>query len=545
MTTHNIRRSPPVLALIVGLMAMALSCGGAEEAFEPQYVETTVDSASSDQLASDPGRLLGYQGPAGAAGAAGAPGPAGADGPSDDRALRAVQQSAPAATTAPSAAPTADPPAPAQPKAVPTSGEPEGVSVSDSPQGQSARQLIVESWVGLEVDDIDAAVRHVETIAAQRGGWVESAEIFGEAGYRFASVQLRVPADRLDNALDALRDLGRVADEGVSSTDVTERLIDNEARLSAWHAQEERLVTLLENAPTVEDIIQIEERIAQVRSDIERVEATQRNLTNRVATSLITVNLRLPAQFAADPPHGVLHLSVGDPSATVDAITARVDSLHGYLGQKREYEEDRGRVVDLVVFVKSADLAQLMDYAATLGSPSGRQLNSVGPSPINDVPNAHLTLGIRSNVDLSASLSLSTAQPMDVAGQIRDQAVSQGGFVEHWNESRRDERQHVSMELVVKASDLRTIMDFGAGLGEIEGWEYNAAGENPAVDAPSARLAVSVSSEEKLPDVWIIAVVLAVVMVGISAAVAALLLQRRRRTNPAGAVQMLEPDATG
>ena len=538
MTTHNIRRGSPVVVLVVGLMVMALSCGGSAD-------ETTADSSSSDQSASGQGRLLGQ-------GSAGAKGQAGAPGPRDDR---EVQGYAPAATRAPyaAAAPTVVPAQPqavptavaAQPKAVPTSGELEGASVSDSSLNQSARQLIVESWVGLEVDDIDAAVRHVETIAAQRGGWVESAEIYGEAGYRSASVQLRVPADHLDNVLDTLRGLGRVTDEGVSSTDVTERLIDNEARLSAWHAQEARLVTLLENAPTVEDIIQIEQRIAQVRSDIERVEATQRNLTNRVATSLITVNLRLPARFAADPPHGVLHLSVGDPSATADAITVRVASLRGYVGQKREYEEDRSRVVDMVVFVKSADLAQLMDYAATLGSPSGRQLNSVGPSAINDVPDARLTLGIRSNVDLGASLSLSAAQPMDVAEQIRDQAVSQGGFVEQWNESRRDERQRVSMELVVKASDLRTIMDFGAGLGEIDYWDYNAAGQNPAVDAPSARLAVSVSSGERLADVWIIAVVLAVVMVGISAAVVILLSRRRHRTNRAGEVQMLETDATG
>ena len=532
MTTHNIRRGSPVIVLIVGLMAMALSCGGsAAEAPDPQLVETTVDSFSSDQSANGQGRLLGQ-------------GPAGAPGPSGDGAFQAVRESAPAATRAP--APAAAPMAPAAtPMAVPTSGEPEEASVSDSLQNQSARQLIVESWIGLEVDNIDAAVRDVETIADQRGGWVESAEIYGEAGYRSASVQLRVPADRSDNVLDTLRGLGRVTDEGVSSTDVTERLIDNEARLSAWHAQEARLVTLLENAPTVEDIIQIEQRIAQVRSDIEYVEATQRNLTNRVATSLITVNLRLPARFAADPPHGVLHLSVGDPSATADAITVRVASLSGYVGQKREYEENRSRVVDMVVFVKSADLAQLMDYAATLGSPSGRQLNSVGPSATNDVPDARLTLGIRSNVDLGASLSLSAAQPMEVAEQIRDQAVSQGGFVEQWNESRRDERQHVSMELVVKASDLRAIMDFGAGLGEIEYWEYNAAGQNPAADAPSARLSVSVSSGERLADVWIIAVVLAVVMVGISAAVVALLLRRRRRTNRAGEVQMLETDVTG
>ena len=66
MTTHNIRRGSPVIVLIIGLMAMALSCGGsAAEAPDPQWVETTVDSFSSDQSANGQGRLLG-QGQAGA-----------------------------------------------------------------------------------------------------------------------------------------------------------------------------------------------------------------------------------------------------------------------------------------------------------------------------------------------------------------------------------------------------------------------------------------------------------------------------------------------
>ena len=151
MTTHNIRRGSPVVVLIVGLMAMALSCGGSA-------ADPTADSFSSDQSASGQGRLLGQ-------GSAGAKGPAGAPGPSGDREVR---ESAPAATTAPyaTAAPTA---VAAQTKPVLTSGEPEGASVSDSSQNQSARQLIVESWVGLEVDDIDAAVRHIETIARPTG----------------------------------------------------------------------------------------------------------------------------------------------------------------------------------------------------------------------------------------------------------------------------------------------------------------------------------------------------------------------------------------
>ena len=529
MTNRNVSRSLPVVAVVFGLMALAIGCASSvEQATEPGYAGSPASSSPMDRP------------PAGGpVGPPGVPRPAGADGYSADRAGRPTQQDAPAATAMP-ALPAA------APTAIPTSGEPQEASQSSSLKSQSDnRQLIVEAWVGLEVQDIDNAVRQVEGVAAQRSGWVESAEIFGEAGYRSASVALRVPDDRLDNALDALRGLGRVTDEGVSSTDVTERLIDNEARLSAWHAQEERLITLLENAPTVEDIIQIEQRISQVRSDIERVEATQRNLTNRVATSLITVNLQLPGRFAADPPHGVIHLLVGNPSATADAVADRVASLEGYVGQKQAYEEDSGPVVDMVVFVKSTDLAQLMDFAATLGSPSGRQLNSVGPSPNNNVPNARLTLSIRSNVDLGAALSLSTAQPMDVAQQIRDQAVSGGGLVQRWNETRHDDHQQVSMELVVKASDLRAIMDFGAGLGDVERWEYNAAGNNPDVDAPNARLHVLVYSLEGLPGVLIAAVVMAAIVAGTVAAAVILLVRRQRRRNPVGAVQDPGPDAGG
>ncbi len=392
--------------------------------------------------------------------------------------------------------------------------------------------------MSLEVTNIDASVRQVESLAGRSGGWVESSEVFGEAGYRSATVRIRVPADRLSNGLDSLRAMGRVTDEGVSSTDVTERLIDNQARLTAWYAQEERLVTLLENAPTVEDIIQIEQRIAEVRSDIEHVEATQRDLTGRVATSLIIVNLRLPAQYAADPPVGNLELTTGDPSAVADAVVARVGALDGYVGQKRSYDAGGGRAVDLIVFVKPADLAPLMDYAGTLGAPSGRQLTSVGPAPLNEVPNARFTLAVRSNVDLEASLYLSASDPLSVAEQIRERVESLGGYVDSWNESRRHQDEDVTMDmaLVVKSSDLRDIMEYGASLGEIEDWNYSALGQDPASDAPDARLQVSVSTEYSDAETWIIiGVIVAVIVVVVIIVIVAIVLLRRSRGNrPAG-----------
>ena len=538
MQLYDLGKVFPAAILAIALMAMALSCGGAAESPPAMADDAPTDGGFTEQQSSV--RLgFGLDGADGAAGPAGRAGRAGPVGGS-----RSGRQDDFAAAQALAAAvPTPAPVAAAQPTQ-PASAVSKEAEVSESPEAQSARQLIVESWITLEVKDIDATVRRVESLASQSGGWVESAEVFGDAGYRSATVRIRVPADRLTNGVESLRALGRATDEGVSSTDVTDRIIDNEARLTAWYAQEERLVTLLENAPTVEDIIQIEQRIAQVRFDIEHVEASQRNLTNRVATSLITVHLRLPGRFAADPPVGNLNLSTGDPSAAADAVVSRVASLGGYVGEKRSYDEGRGRAVDLTVFVKPADLASLMDYAATLGAPSGRQLTSVGPAPLNEVPNARLALAIRSNVDLEASLSLEASDPLSVAERIRSRAESLGGYVDTWNETRRnrDERVTLEMALVVKSSDLRDIMEYGAGLGDIEYWGYNAVGQSPAVDAPDARLQVWVSTRRTDVEMWIVVGVIAVAIA--IAVVAVIVVSLRRSRASAIRARDLEPTPT-
>ena len=287
MKMHRPLKPLSIIVLFVALMFVALSCGGAAES-----------PTMAQEMSPDSGEFVYY-----------------GESVDNERGMGAPQAAAPAAmpTLAPPAAPAA---MAASKESLATDearpAQPQGGEATQSQQ-QSGRQLIVEAWIGLEVDAIDASARRIEALAAQRGGWVESTEIFGESGYRSATVRIRVPAKDLENTLDALRGIGRVTDEGISSTDVTERLIDNEARLTAWYAQEKRLVTLLENAPTVEDIIEIEKRLAEVRSDIEHVEATQRDLTGRVATSLISVNLRLPARYASDPPHGRLNIASGDP----------------------------------------------------------------------------------------------------------------------------------------------------------------------------------------------------------------------------------------
>ncbi len=521
MSIARWRRILPGIVLIVGLMAMALSCGGAaEEAAAPAAGEVNQEW-SSDSDAAQPQMQA-------AASAIPTPAPPAAMPAQPQAAQRAVLDSD-------------------GPPGMPGPAGKDGSSGSSSLQQQSGRQLIVEAWISLEVGEIDGVARQVEAMAGQRGGWVESADIVGEAGYRIANINVRVPAERFDDAMQTLRGLGRVTDEGVSSTDVTDRLIDNEARMTAWKTQEERLIVLLENAATVEDVIDIERRISEVRADIESVAATQRNLENRVAASLIRVHLHLPGRFASDPPNGSLVLAVGDPGNIADSIVGQVESLNGYVGGKREFQEGRGQVVELTAYVKPADLAGLMDYAATLGEPSERRLNSVGPSPVGDVPNARFSVRIRSNVDSAASLSLSAPEPIAAAGEIRARAESLGGYVESWNESRWDDGEHenVHMELVVRASDLRDIMDFGTTLGDAERWEFESVGQGAADAAPNSRLTVDVYTEDGPETPWAAIVVIVGVVVIAGAAVAALIVWRRRQSRTNGAHVVAELDAEG
>ena len=473
MTKNGIRHVFLAILMALGLMAVAVACGGSAES--PADAGTAAFAAQ----------------------------------PAAQRASEVQSEPAAAATAAPEAAAGVAAAVSRPVLQAPTSGD--GAS-----QVTGIRQLIIEARLGLEVMDVDAAARRIESIATGLGGWTEGVEISGEGGQRSARVRVRVPSDDVGDVLNQLRGLGRVVDEEVSASDVTDQIVDNDARLAAWKVQEERLILLLENARTVEDIVEIEKRISEVRTDIERLAASQRNLAGRVATALISVRLALPNRLTSEAPNAAMSLAVGDPAAVADAVRARVNALGGYIGNKREYQEgSTGLVVETSVFVRSTDLKALMDYVATLGVPSERNLSAVGDPPVGDAPDARLLLTIRSNSGVAASISLKAEAP-DAAGELlRGRAESLGGYVERFRENRDDNDSHsVDIVLVVKSSDLRDLLDYASTIGDADGWEYNATGQQPADDAPNARLEVLITSPPDLTPVWIaLGVIVGIVVV--------------------------------
>ena len=159
------------------------------------------------------------------------------------------------------------------------------------------RQVIFTGRVVLEVDDFEAARRNLSEAARARGGFVSDAKaqlhrVDEQQRYRTGVVVLRVPRENFTALMERVEAGGTVLSTDTKSEDVTDELVDIEARLSSLRAERDRLRTLFERANETEDVLAVERRLSEVQTEIERLEGRQQSLQRQVAYSTITVELR-------------------------------------------------------------------------------------------------------------------------------------------------------------------------------------------------------------------------------------------------------------
>lgn len=158
------------------------------------------------------------------------------------------------------------------------------------------RMLIRSGNATVEARDVDAAVGRARQLAASLGGHVAgSSTEGGRDQVRRATLELKIPADRFDQAIARLRDLGRVESVNVGAQDVGEEYVDVRARVANAKRLEERLVALLATRTgRLDDVLAVERELARVREEIERHEGRMRYLESRAATSTLVLSVHEP-----------------------------------------------------------------------------------------------------------------------------------------------------------------------------------------------------------------------------------------------------------
>lgn len=191
--------------------------------------------------------------------------------------------------------------------------------------------IIYNVSLTIEVKDFAAAKKQVETAVSRAGGYVAEAHSAETPGApQRADLTLRVPAAKVAVVLGEFRGLGRVKDDQLSSQEVTDQIIDLEARLRNARATERRLVEVLqERTGKVGDVLEVEREIARTRGEIERLDAQRQNLFNRV--HLATVQVTLIEQFQAQLQPAPVGTATRLRNAFVEGYDSFVATLLGFV----------------------------------------------------------------------------------------------------------------------------------------------------------------------------------------------------------------------
>ena len=198
--------------------------------------------------------------------------------------------------------------------------------------GQAAdveRLVIKNSNMTIVVDDPALSMDHISALADEMGGYVVNANLYQtelESGMKVhqATITIRVPSERLNEALQRIRDETDlpVVSENTTSQDVTGEYTDLQSQLTNLEAAEQQLQEIMDSAVKTEDVLAVYNQLTQVRGQIEVIKGQMKYYAQSAALSAISVEL-LPNE-AVEP------LTIGgwQPGGVAkDAIQALIDAL--------------------------------------------------------------------------------------------------------------------------------------------------------------------------------------------------------------------------
>jgi hypothetical protein len=174
----------------------------------------------------------------------------------------------------------------------------DGGSDTTSVPEAGQRAIIKTGSMVVEVDNFSAARSTIADRVRERGGFVGGSDQrlhrSGNETWVTGHIVVRVPSDTYGETQALAADQGTVLSEETTTEDVTDQLVDLEARLENLRSRRDRLREFYDEANSTEELLRIEEQLSGVQMEIERLEAQQRSLERRVAYSTIRIELQEP-----------------------------------------------------------------------------------------------------------------------------------------------------------------------------------------------------------------------------------------------------------
>ena len=176
----------------------------------------------------------------------------------------------------------------------------EAGSLNSSASGSTAlpegRKWIITIDMNVETDDLDLLMTNLDQKIDALGGYVEDQTIhngsnYASRRYRSANLTIRIPDENVDQFTTDLSGLANVVSQNLRREDITLKYVATSSRVTALETEEARLLELLSKAETMEDLLEIEARLTDVRYELENHASQLRLYDNQVDYATIYLNI--------------------------------------------------------------------------------------------------------------------------------------------------------------------------------------------------------------------------------------------------------------
>ena len=175
------------------------------------------------------------------------------------------------------------------------------------PSGQVSdptRKLITTVNISAESENLDDTITKITARVTELGGYVESSNIYNGSRYssgqivRTANYTIRIPADKLNGFIETVETASNITSKSSNVEDVTLSYVDLESRKNALKAEEKSLLAILESAEKIEDIIAVQDKLSDVRYQLESIESQLRTYDNKVNYSTVYLGIEEVAKYS-------------------------------------------------------------------------------------------------------------------------------------------------------------------------------------------------------------------------------------------------------
>ena len=177
------------------------------------------------------------------------------------------------------------------------------------PDVKEQRMIIKTGSMSLETEKYDEAETKINETVKIHGGFISGTKnSVNASGNKSGTITLKVPAGKFDALVTDISRIGKVMNQSIQASDITEEYVDLESRLKTQKELEQRLIKLLdEKAVKLSDVIEIEEKLASVRQKIESIEGKMKLLKSQSDLSTLTINVYEPSMLSTSSGGGFFY----------------------------------------------------------------------------------------------------------------------------------------------------------------------------------------------------------------------------------------------